>query len=66
VALAVENQEMVVGDLDMVPDFLPGDTGWHQPDRGRAGVVELKVLEHASPSGGLLSLCWGTRQARSG
>src|SRR5207245_10837801 len=60
------DQQMVVRDLDVVPHLLPRDAGRHQAYRGRVRVVELQVLEHASPSGGLLSSCWGTRQARSG
>ena len=65
-AVGRRDQQMVVRDLDVVVHLLPRDAGRHQADRGRAGVVKLKVLEHAPPSGGLLSPCWGTRQARSG
>ena len=54
VAVGRGHQEMVVGDLDVVPHLLPRDAGRHQADRGRVAVVELKVLEHAPPSGGLL------------
>jgi len=45
---------MVVRDLDVVVYLFPRDAGRYQADRGRARVVELQVLEHGSPSGGLL------------
>src|SRR6266699_2397312 len=51
------DQQMVVRDLDVVPHLLPRDAGRHQAYRGRVGVVELQVLEHASPSG------WATQHA---
>ena len=49
VAVGRGHQEMVVGDLDVVTHLLPRDAGRHQADRGRAAVVDLKVLEHAPP-----------------
>ena len=36
-------------DLHVVPHLGPGDAGRDQADRGRIAVVELQVLEHASP-----------------
>jgi hypothetical protein len=64
IAVGRGHQEMVVGDLDVIPYLLPRDAGRHQADRGRVAVVELKVLEHASPSGGLLAQSWGTQWDR--
>jgi hypothetical protein len=46
------DQERVVGDLDVIAHVVPGDAGRHQADRGRVAVVELQVVEHASPSAG--------------
>ena len=48
VAVGGGHEEVVVRDLDVVPHLLPRDAGRHQADRGRAAVVELQVLEHAS------------------
>lgn len=57
---------MVVRDLDVIAYLVPRDAGRYQADRGRVTVVELQVLEHAPPSGGLLVPSWGTQSGRSG